>query len=79
MFLNVFQMASPTAFSPHAQRSMAAVMQQQQFASQNLYMKGADSWRPTFSEGRVFVWRKNFEKVLKYIEKKKWTNKLSYI
>ena len=59
-------MASPTAFSPHAQRSMAAVMQQQQFASQNLYMKGADSWRPTFSEGKVSP--KTILNVLTYIK-----------
>ncbi|XP_060597345.1 jouberin-like isoform X2 [Ruditapes philippinarum] len=41
---------SPTMFSPHAPRSMSSVMQHQQFASQNMYMKGVDSWRPTFSE-----------------------------
>ncbi|XP_053394001.1 jouberin-like isoform X2 [Mercenaria mercenaria] len=41
---------SPTMFSPHAPKSMSSMMQHQQFASQNMYMKGVDSWRPTFSE-----------------------------
>ncbi|KAL4236261.1 Jouberin [Mactra antiquata] len=41
---------SPTMFSPHAQKSMSSIAHQQHFASQNLYMKGVDSWRPQFSE-----------------------------
>ncbi|XP_076440565.1 jouberin-like [Babylonia areolata] len=44
-------MLSPGALSPHATPTMLSTIQQQQFASQNLYMKQADSsWRPTFSE-----------------------------
>ncbi|XP_052257208.1 jouberin-like isoform X2 [Dreissena polymorpha] len=41
---------SPTMFSPHASRSMEATKRHQHFAAQNMYMKGADSWRPKFSE-----------------------------
>ncbi|KAL8612119.1 hypothetical protein ACOMHN_013998 [Nucella lapillus] len=45
-------MLSPGALSPHAHPTMLSAVQQQQFASQSMYMKQADaSWRPTFSEG----------------------------
>ncbi|WAR23286.1 AHI1-like protein [Mya arenaria] len=43
-------MTDPTMFSPHAGRSMEATKRHQQFASQSQYMKGVDSWRPTFQE-----------------------------
>ncbi|KAK7492879.1 hypothetical protein BaRGS_00015826 [Batillaria attramentaria] len=44
-------MPAPSTMSPHAPPTMLSTIQQQQFASQNLYMKQADaSWRPTFSE-----------------------------
>ncbi|KAJ8306393.1 hypothetical protein KUTeg_016938 [Tegillarca granosa] len=44
-------MATPQQFTPHAPRTMTGIMHQQQFASQNIYLKSSDSdWRPGFSE-----------------------------
>lgn len=44
-------MPAPSTMSPHAPPTMLSTVQQQQFTSQNLYMKQADAhWRPTFSE-----------------------------
>lgn len=46
-------MASPATFSPHSSRTMTGIMQQQQFKSQNMYMKtGASDWRPGFTDGK---------------------------
>ncbi|XP_052095753.1 jouberin-like isoform X1 [Mytilus californianus] len=44
-------MASPATFSPHSTKTMSGIMQQQQFRSQNMYMKTGDSdWRPGFTD-----------------------------